>query len=174
MKSPVIFSYCWAGGFLCLAVNAGCLRNSGQRQTVNDDSEQQVLDSVQRLVGKWKINIEATKMGWSDVKLDVPQMEKMDVDELTMWLHFDADKTVTISKNERSSEGFWTAKSKMKNSVTIEAFQDFTSERKAEFKITFLKNDPSLFQSTEMDGKDRLIFSRIPQDRHIALHRFLI
>ncbi len=162
MKSPVIFSRCWVGVLLCLAVNAGCLRNSGQRQPVNDDSEQQALDSVQRLVGKWKINIEATKMGWSDEKLDVPQMEKMYVDELTMWLQFDADKTVTISKNERSSDGFWAVKSKTKNSVTIEAFQDSTSERKAEFKITFLKNDQFLFQSKEMDGKDRLIFSRIP------------
>lgn len=142
-----------ASCFPFIVTTVGCQNNEG----FSEGTGQATDDLEQRLLGKWKIDPEATKKGWGD---QVKEIERKMVDEMTMQIEFKKEGKLTITKNENSGDGFWETQSKDKNVITIRVFQSKDSERKTEIKITFDGNDRFKYQSSEVNGEDRLIFVR--------------
>lgn len=120
----------------------------------NQESDTQPLDPATAIIGTWKVDIEATKLGWADKK---EELTRMMVDELQKGFEFRDDNSITLTRegSTQKGEGVWSVKSKTEDTIVLELApkESRPGTKKVDWTIKILDKDRiSYFSSEVVEG----------------------
>lgn len=124
------------------------------------DSAEKAKAAKELIFGKWKMDEESSKKEWGE---KTKEWERRMIDELGMTLEFKSGDVATITKGERSGDGYWEIKSSTHKTLEIVAGQSKDAKKKVTMKITFQDANQFVYTNSENDFEVKMIIRRVTQ-----------